>query len=59
MASNRKSEGTLFSSTFKNEEKKVPLFFGFLASRRRYGHFVIFLGQNRAILTENEKMAIS
>ena len=42
MASNRKYEGSLFSSTFKNEEKKVPLFFGVLASGRRYGHLVIF-----------------
>ena len=39
---NLKNKGTSISSTFKVEEKKVPLFFGFGASGLRYSHFVIF-----------------
>ena len=42
MASKKKSEGTFFSSTFKVEEKKVPLFFRFVVSGMRYRHFLIF-----------------
>merc|ERR1711888_143428 len=42
-ASNPKNKGSLLSSTFKVEEKKVPLFFGFGTSGLRYGHFVIFM----------------
>ena len=42
-ARNTKSKGTFFSSTFKVEEKKVPLFFGFGSSGLRYSHFVIFM----------------
>merc|ERR1712030_260927 len=43
MGSNPNNKGTLLSSTFKVEEKKVPLFFGFGTSGLRYGHFVIFM----------------
>merc|ERR1711984_20703 len=43
MGPNPKNKGTLLSSTFKVEEKKVPLFFGFGTSGLRYGHFVIFM----------------
>ena len=43
MKSNPKNKGTLFSSTFKVEEKNVPLLFGFLASGMRYSHFVILI----------------
>ena len=39
-ASNPKNKGTFFSSTFKVEENKVPLFFGLEAPGLRYGHFV-------------------
>ena len=35
-------KGTFFSSTFKVEEKKVPLFFELVASGLRYGRFLIF-----------------
>ena len=42
-ALNRKNKGTLFSSTFKVEDKKVPLFFRLGAYELRYGHFLIFL----------------
>ena len=42
-ATNLKNKGTLFSSTLKVEEKKVSLFFGFVASGQRYGHFVILM----------------
>ena len=37
-----KNNSTLFPSTFKVEENKVPLFFHFESKRPRYGHFVIF-----------------
>ena len=40
---NQKNKVTLFSSTLKVEEKKVSLFFGFVASGQRYGHFVILM----------------
>ena len=43
LAFNQKSKGTLFSSTLKVEEKKVPLVFGFEAKWPRYGHFLGFL----------------
>ena len=43
MASNRKSEGTLFSSTFKIEESKVPSDFRLEVSWQRYRHFHYFL----------------
>ena len=36
---NLKNKGTLFSSTLKVKEKKVPLFFRLGASGLRYGHF--------------------
>ena len=41
-ATNAKNKGTFFSSTFKVEEKKVPLFFELVASGLRYGRFLIF-----------------
>ena len=41
--SNRKSEGTLFSSTFKIEESKVPSDFRLEVSWQRYRHFHYFL----------------
>ena len=42
LASNKKTKVTLFSSTLKVEENKVPLVFHLEAHRPRYGHFVIF-----------------
>ena len=42
-ASNWKSEGTLFSSTFKIEENKVPSDFRLEVSWQRYRHFHYFL----------------
>ena len=41
-ATNAKNKSTFFSSTFKVEEKKVPLFFGLEAPGLRYDNFVIF-----------------
>ena len=38
-AENEKNKGTFFSSTFKVEEKKVPLFFSFSSSGLRYSQF--------------------
>ena len=49
-ATNQKNKVTFFSSTFKSEEKKVPLVLGFLASGQRYGHFLIF-GENGPKMT--------
>ena len=37
-----KNKTTLLSSTFKIEEKKVVLFFGFKAQGPRYGRFLVF-----------------
>ena len=37
----QKDKGTLLPSTFKVEEKKVPLFLFFLAKGLRYGHLFI------------------
>ena len=47
-ATNPKNKGTFFSPTFKVEGKKVPLFFGFVASGLNYSH-VIILNQNSYI----------
>ena len=41
MMSNQKNKGTLFSSTFKVEDKKVHLFFYLDVNLVRYGDFVI------------------
>ena len=50
-ASNPKNKGTFFSSTFKVEEKKVPLFFGFGTSGLRYGSFLIFLKNDQPVMS--------
>ena len=42
MTSNKKNKGTLFSSTFKVEDKKVHLFFKLEVNPVRYKDFVIF-----------------
>ena len=41
MMSNQKNKGTLFSSTFKVEDKQVHLFFYLDVNLVRYGDFVI------------------
>ena len=41
MTPNKKNKGTLFSSTFKVEDKKVCLFFLFEVNLVRYGDFEI------------------
>ena len=38
-ATNHKTNDTLLSQTLKVEEKKVSLFFGFMAQGPRYWHF--------------------
>ena len=43
-AKNQKNKGTLLAQTLKVEEKKVTLFFYFLAKGPRYCHFLIFWG---------------
>ena len=43
MALKPKSGGTFFSSTLKVGEKKVPLFFRFMACGLRYCNFIILL----------------
>ena len=53
MASNRKSEGTLFSSTFKVEESKVPSDFCLEVSWQRYWHFFHFLFQGVGLILYN------
>jgi len=42
-ATNLKNKSTFFSPTLKVKEKKVLLFFRFVASELRYGHFVLGL----------------
>ena len=42
MKSDQKNKGTLFSSTFKVEDKKVHLFFQLGVNPLRYRDFVIF-----------------
>ena len=55
-ASNLKNKGTLFSSTLKVEEKKVPLFFGFMAYGLRYRHFVILMIASSRSKTINNRL---
>ena len=55
-ASNPKNKGTFFSSKFKVEEKKVPLFFGLEAPGLRYGLFLIFMITKTQCRTKKMKM---
>ena len=41
-ATNHKTKDTLLSQTLKVEEKKVSLFFWFVAQEPRYGHFIFW-----------------
>ena len=41
-AINKKTKDTLLSQTLKVEEKKVSLFFSFVAQEPKYGHFIFW-----------------
>ena len=52
-AINKKTKDTLLSQTLKVEEKKVSLFFSFVAQEPKYGHFIFWTsgGRVRSIVT--------